>query len=188
MTNNITDLVEIFRLFIGTIQNNNDVEESYIDHENEPGQQFGEGNVKLTTISTGHDRLSGTRISEKTIDARIFQREVKNDGHLLLDMFNSNAIYLCEQKEMDGKVMKHMIQTGAYSFVEELHNKNTNCVRHYLNKIVEQKTLLLNDLLDHQYLSDIQVQQMTVKRSMVQMDYLYFLPDARKVRQIEFLF
>jgi len=85
-------------------------------------------------------------------------------------------------------VSEHITQTGAYSLVEELNDTNPNCVQQNLDNIVKQVTSLLNDLLERQCLTDIQVQQMKIERSMVQMDYLYFLPDARQVGIIFFRF
>ncbi|CAF3782409.1 unnamed protein product [Rotaria sp. Silwood1] len=73
-----------------------------------------------------------------------------------------------------------MTRTGIYLLIQELNETDLNSVQRHVSKIVEELTLLLNDLRERQCLTDIQVQQMTVQRSMVQIDYLYFLPDAHQ--------
>ncbi|CAF1365092.1 unnamed protein product [Rotaria sp. Silwood1] len=63
---------------------------------------------------------------------------------------------------MDDKVFQHMTRTGTYLLIQELNATDLNSVQRHLSKIVEELTLLLNDLHERQCLTDIQVQQMTV--------------------------
>ncbi|CAF4979325.1 unnamed protein product, partial [Rotaria sp. Silwood1] len=63
---------------------------------------------------------------------------------------------------MDDKVYQHMTRTGTYLLIQELNATDLNSVQRHLSKIVEELTLLLNDLRERQCLTDIQVQQMTV--------------------------
>jgi hypothetical protein len=188
MANNIIDLIDKFRRLIDETHHDKGETGALNEDKNEPGQQTGEGDVNLIYISSYQGQPERTQAYIQTIDGQRFQREVKDNGSLLLGMFNSNAIYLCDKSEMDKKVSEHIIQTGAYSLVEELNDTNPNCVQQNLDNIVKQVTSLLNDLLERQCLTDIQVQQMKIERSMVQMDYLYFLPDARQVGIIFFRF
>ena len=82
---------------------------------------------------------------------------------------------------MEAKILGHMTRTGAYSFIEELSDDNPTCVRKQLDSIVEHVTTSLNDLLARQCITESQFYQMTIERSMVRMDYGYFLPDTSKV-------
>ncbi len=185
MANDITNLINMFRRL--SRETYNDQYEARSSDEHEPqGQQIGEGDVNLTYLSLREGQPDHIQVSQKTIDGHKFQQEVKDNGGILLDMFNSNTIYMCEKKEMDEKVSQHMIRTGAYSLIQELNETNSNYVQQHLNKIVEQVTLLLNDLHTRQCLTDIQVQQMSIERSLVQMDYLYYLPDAHQVSMLLF--
>ncbi|CAF3548955.1 unnamed protein product [Rotaria sp. Silwood1] len=55
-----------------------------------------------------------------------------------------------------------MTRTGTYLLIQELNATDLNSVQSHLSKIVEEFTLLLNDLRERQCLTSIQVQQMTV--------------------------
>ncbi|CAF3316270.1 unnamed protein product [Rotaria sp. Silwood2] len=183
MSNDAMYLINIFRRLVNEKYNNPDHTSSSNENEAEnepPGQEIGPGDVYLGYPFLHEGQQEHIQTDLPAIDAQYFQQEVKNNGGVLLDMFNSNTIYLCDKYEMDEKVSKHMTQTGAYSLIQELNETNPIYVQQHLNKGVEQVTSLLNDLLERQCLTNIQVQQMSVQRSIVQMDYLYFLPDAHQ--------
>ncbi|CAF1298020.1 unnamed protein product [Rotaria sp. Silwood1] len=55
-----------------------------------------------------------------------------------------------------------MTRTVTYLLIQELNATDLNSVQRHLSKIIEELTLLLNDLRERQCLTDIQVQQMTV--------------------------
>ena len=150
------------------------------DDEREPGQQSGAGNVSLTHVSLD-DPQKRSRTDLCSIDSEYFQENLNEMNAVLLDIYNSNGLYLCELPEMEDKIRRHMKQTGAYAFVEELDDENPMCVRQQLDSVFEHVTTLLNDLFTRQCITESQFYQMTVDRSMVRMDYGYFLPDPSKV-------
>ncbi|CAF5131587.1 unnamed protein product, partial [Rotaria sp. Silwood1] len=51
---------------------------------------------------------------------------------------------------MDDKVFQHMTRTGTYLLIQELNATDLNSVQSHLSKIVEEFTLLLNDLRERQ--------------------------------------
>ena len=75
-----------------------------------------------------------------------------------------------------------MTTTNAYSLIEELNETtNPDCIRKNLDHIVEKVQLMLNDLLQNQSITSMQCQEMQIQRAKVRLDYLFFLPDTRKV-------
>jgi hypothetical protein len=110
MANNIIDLIDKFRRLIDETHHDKGETGALNEDKNEPGQQTGEGDVNLIYISSYQGQPERTQAYIQTIDSQRFQREVKDNGSLLLGMFNSNAIYLCDKSEMDKKVSEHIIQ------------------------------------------------------------------------------
>ncbi|CAF5102463.1 unnamed protein product, partial [Rotaria sp. Silwood1] len=51
---------------------------------------------------------------------------------------------------MDDKVSQHMTRAGTYLLIQELNATDLNSVQRHLSKIVEELTLLLNDLRERQ--------------------------------------
>ena len=88
---------------------------------------------------------------------------------------------MCQQSDLDAKVRAHVTRTGAYTFIEELSDANPTCVQQHLDGVVKKVTTLLKDLLGRQCITESQVYQMTIERSLVRMDYGCFLPDPSKV-------
>ncbi|CAF1590017.1 unnamed protein product, partial [Adineta steineri] len=158
-------------------EEDNDVEnesEQWID-ENEPGHCADVGDIVFTFKTK-----PGNQQSRHTLDSRLYQQILKMQGCQLLDVYNSNALYMCKNKEMQRKIMEHVKGTNAYSFMEKLYETNPTCVQQRLDTIVEQVTTLLNDLITSHSINDSQFRQMNVDRSTVRMDYLFFLPDTRQ--------
>ena len=177
-------LVTLFRRLMNVA---NDALDNFptADDEREPGQQSGIGNVSLTHMSLDDPRKR-SRTDLCIIDGEYFQENLSDMNVVLLDIYNSNGLYLCELHEMEAKILGHMTRTGAYSFIGELSDDNPTCVRKQLDSIVRHVTTSLNDLLARQCITESQFYQMTVDRSMVRMDYGYFLPDTSKVSDSSF--
>ncbi|CAF1265289.1 unnamed protein product [Adineta steineri] len=150
-------------------------EEEDDDDENEPGHCTDIGDIVFNLKTT-----SGNQQSKHTLDSRLYQQILKSQDCQLVDVYNSNALYICESKDMKTKIMAHMKRTNAYSFIEKLCQTNSTCVRQHLDTIVERVTTLLNDLVTSHSINDSQFRQMNVDRSTVRMDYLFFLPDLRQ--------
>ncbi|CAF1441177.1 unnamed protein product [Rotaria sordida] len=183
MTDDVVDLIDKFRRLIQ--EKYPDRNETYSFNQNvtekePPGQQIGEGDVYFRYQSLRRGQRNPVESDILISDIQCFQQEIKDNDGVLLDMINSNAIYSCKKYEMNDKISQHMNRTGAYSLIQEFNETISNYIEQHLNNSVEKVTLLLNDLFERQCLTSIQVQQMDVQRSMVQMDYLYFLPDAHQ--------
>ena len=146
------------------------------EDEREPGQQSGIGNVALSYMSLDDPR-ERSRIDLCTIDGEYFQENLNDMNVVLLDIYNSNGLLMCERHDMEAKIRTHMAGTGAYAFVEELNDNNPMCVRQQLDSVVERMMALLNGLLLRQCITESHFYQMMVDRSMVRMDYGCFLPD-----------
>ena len=146
------------------------------EDEHEPGQQSGIGNVALRRMSLD-DPQERSRTDLCIVKGDCFRENMKEMDAVLLDIYNSNGLYLCERQEMEAKIRRHMRRTGAYAFIEELNKDNPTCIRQQLDSLVERVTTLLDDLLARQWITESHFYQMTVDRSMVRMDYGCFLPD-----------
>jgi hypothetical protein len=158
-------------------------EDSALEDENEPGQLTDEGDIIALSFRTTQDKQQ----SKTRFDSRIYQQILKSEGYQLLDVYNSNAIYLCKHNEMKRKVTAHMKRTNAYSFIAKLNETYPTYVQQHLNIIVDQVTTLLNDLVTYDCINDSQFRQMNVKRSKVRMDYLFYLPDLHQVSRLFFI-
>ena len=175
MADQTYSLVNLFRRLVSAA---NDALDNFptAEDEHEPGQQSGIGNVALRRMSLD-DPQERSRTDLCIIKGDCFRENIKEMDAVLLDIYNSNGLYLCERQEMEAKIRRHMRQTGAYAFIEELNNDNPTCIRQQLDSLVERVTTLLDDLLARQCISESHFYQMTVDRSMVRMDYGCFLPD-----------
>ena len=123
----MVDLINKFRRLIHEKYDDKN-ETSSSNEKQPPGQQVGKGDVNLTYLSLYEEQTERIQVNQRTIDGQYFQREVKNNGGVLLDMFNSNAIYWCKKNEMDEKASHHMTRTRAYLLVQELKETNSNYV------------------------------------------------------------
>ena len=172
-------LVTLFRRLMNVA---NDALDNFptADDERESGQQSGVGDISLTHLSLDDPRKR-SRTDLCIIDSEYFQENLNDMNVALLDICNSNGLYLCEIQEMEAKILAHMTRTGAYAFVEELSDDNPMCVRKQLDNVVDHVTTSLNDLLARQCITESQFYQMIADRSMVRMDYGCFLPDTSKV-------
>ena len=179
MANQIYSLIHMFRRLMSTA---NDALDGVVspDDENEPGQHLGDGDISLTQLSLDDPRQR-SRTNLWVMDVEFFRQHLNDTSTVLVDIYNSNGLCLCELRVMEAKILGHMTRTGAYSFIEELSDDNLTCVREQLDSIVEHVTTSLNDLLARQCITQSQFYQMTIERSMVRMDYGYFLPDTSKV-------
>ena len=168
-------LVALFRRLISAA---NDALDNFptAEDEHEPGQQSGIGKVALRRMSLDDPR-ERSRTDLCIIKGEYFRENIKEMDAVLLDIYNSNGLYLCERQEMEAKIRRHMRRTGAYAFIEELNKDNPTCIRQQLDSLVERVTTLLDDLLARQCITESHFYQMTVDRSMVRMDYGCFLPD-----------
>lgn len=183
MTDQTCEFVNQIRQFIEDIQDRYEDDLS-TDDENEPGELTDDDDDDFVFV---FKTLQGKQHSKHSLDTQIYQQILKYEGYQFLDVYNSNALYLCKKNEIKTKVTAHMKQTNAYSLIDELSETNPTCVQQHLDMIVKQVTILLNDLVTSHCINDSQFRQMNVERSKVRMDYLFFLPDLHQVSRF-FLF
>jgi hypothetical protein len=133
------------------------------------------------------DRILAYRLNARPLycikknEMKLIQEEFKKQNRLLLKTYGSNAMYSCTKNEFEEHISIFITQTNAYNLIEELNDTNSDCIQKYLDDLVNQITTVLNDLLQFQFINSMQYQEMKVIRSKVRFDYLFFLPDTRKV-------
>ena len=151
-----------------------------VDDDNEPRQQIGDGNVALSYFSVDNFQQR-SRTNLCVMDGEFFRQYLHETDTVLLDIYNSNGLYMCQRSDLEAKIRAHVTRTGAYTFIEELSDTNPTCVHQHLDGVVKKVTTLLKDLLDRQCITESQFYQMAIERSLVRMDYGCFLPDPSKV-------
>ena len=159
MANQIYSLIRIFRRLMSAANDALDGVASP-DDDQEPGQNIGDGDISLSYTSLDNPRQR-SRTNLWVMDSEFFQQHLHDTGTVLLDIYNSNGLLMCELRVMEAKILGHMTRTGAYSFIEELNDDNPMCVLKQLDSIVEHVTTLLNDLLTRQCITASQFYQMT---------------------------
>jgi hypothetical protein len=106
----------------------------------------------------------------------------KEQNRLLLKTHKPNTMYSCTMDEFKEKISTFMVTTNAYSLINELNDTiNPNCVKNTLDHVVEKLQIILDGLLQNEWISWMQYQEMQIQRTKVRLDYLFFLPDTRKV-------
>ena len=179
MASQIYSLIHLFRRLMSAANDALDGVAS-VDDDNEPGQQIGDGDVALSYVSLDNSQQR-SRTNLGIIDGGFFRQHLHDTETVLLDIYNSNGLYMCQQSDLEEKIRAHVTRTGTYTFIEELNDANPSCIRRQLDNVVEKVTTLLKDLLARQCMTDSQFYQMSIERAMVRMDYGCFLPDPSKV-------
>ena len=176
----IHELIDGVRQLLEGVAVHNDEGDSSAEDENEPGQWTDDGDIVFVFKTP-----SGDQQSTHTLDSQLYQQILKSQGCQLLEVYNSNALYLSNNKEMKRKVRVHMKRTNAYASIEKLRVEDPTCVRRHLDAIVHQVTTLLHDLRSSHCLNDAQFGQMTTVQPEVRMDYLFYAPDVHQVSLVE---
>ena len=183
MADQVYECIDQLRQLIQNMNVNEEEEHPLIKNENvpghAPGQVTNEGDIIFTYRTTQNEQYS-----KYNVHGRIYQEILKSQNCLLLNVYNSNGIYLCEHNYMKTKIFTFMQQTKAYCLIEELQEKNPTCVQQHLDHIFEEINTLLDDLIKSHCINNSQFLQMKVERSQVRMNYLFFLPDLRHVSSI----
>ncbi|CAF2890422.1 unnamed protein product [Rotaria sp. Silwood2] len=114
-------------------------------------------------------------------DIDFIRKQFAEKNHLLLKTFNTYAYYSCDITEMQHKVLQHMINTGAYSFIMEFNYTNQyNIEEEYLNIMDKRITFILNNLLNNQSITLLQRKKMKANLNGRRLNSLHFLPNTRK--------
>ncbi|CAF1159210.1 unnamed protein product [Adineta ricciae] len=173
MTDQCYEFIHHLRQLIENIPSTNE------DNDSEPGGTLLEQGDITFVCKTSDNEIH----SKHTLDNEIYQQVLKFNGCQLLDVYNSNALYQCTNKEIKENINGHMERTKAYICIDKISQSNnpTTCVQGYLNTIIKQMSTLLNDLLKSHCINESQFHQMNIiEQSKVRMDYLFYLPDIRQ--------
>ena len=168
------------------------------DHQNE------ENSSKQCTSHEGDKReekdkrISIVQVPEYRLHARplyiiqqkdmpLIREAFKEQNRLFLKTYKSHAMYSCTSDEFETNISKFFTETNAYSLIEELTETNLNCIETYIDGVANNVKTTLDHLLQEQCINSMQYQEMQIHRSKVRLDYLFFLPDSRKVSNIHLL-
>ncbi|CAF1182246.1 unnamed protein product [Rotaria sordida] len=111
----------------------------------------------------------------------ILRRKSIEDNIILRAAYKAPGVYIFSAKKFQKKSLDFMLQTGAYLCVQELDDdeeKQKHVSQEYLASIVHRVETTLKNLLDSKSISEVQYTMMNVNRSLVRLNYLYFVPSA----------
>ena len=99
MTQQTYSLVNLFRRLMNVV---NDALDNFptAEDEREPGQQSEIGDVALSHMSLDDPR-ERARTDLCIIDGDYFQENLNDMNVVLLDIYNSNGLFMCERQEME---------------------------------------------------------------------------------------
>ncbi|CAF1049518.1 unnamed protein product [Rotaria sordida] len=110
----------------------------------------------------------------------ILRRKSIEDNIILRAAYKAPGVYIFLAKKFQKKSLDFMLQTGAYLCVQELDDeeKQKHVSQEYLASIVHRVETTLKNLLDSKSISEVQYTMMNVNRSLVRLNYLYFVPST----------
>ncbi|CAF2131128.1 unnamed protein product [Rotaria magnacalcarata] len=193
MVDEINESIDVVvQLFDDDADDDDDEDDNYRNIENEHTIcNYDDGNHIGIKKETEEKTISMVRIPEYRLNARplyciqkndikLIRQKFKEQNRLLLKTYKSNAMYSCTINEFESKISAFFTNTNAYSLIEEFNETNTDRVQKYLDDLVDKVKTILDNLLQYQSINPMQYHEMTVMRSKVRLDYLFFLPDTRK--------
>ena len=171
--------------------NNDDLDDENIVCTYKDQYQWEENAKRISIVRIPQYRLNARSlycIQKKDIE--LIRQQFKEQNRLLLKTYQSHAMYSCTIDEFERNISTFFTQTNAYNLIEELNEINPNCIEKYLDNLVDKVKAILDHLLQQQQqsINSIQYEEMQIQRSKVRLDYLFFLPDTRKVNMIHFFF
>ncbi|CAF4939775.1 unnamed protein product, partial [Rotaria socialis] len=94
--------------------------------------------------------------------------------------YKGSSVYICSQNSFQQKVGDYMARTGAYKLIHQLNGVNQNASKKCLIDIVERVEIKLHNLLRSKSIAKRQYLAMTIDRSSLRLNYLYFVPETHK--------
>lgn len=96
-------------------------------------------------------------------------------------LYKCTSVYVCSQNSFQQKLADYMARTGAYKSIHQLNGVNKNVSKNCLIDIVERVEIKLHYLLRSKSIVKRQYLAMTIDRSSLRLNYLYFVPEIHKV-------
>ena len=100
--------------------------------------------------------------------------------------YKGYSFHTYSAKEFQRKASNYIKQSIIYKFINEVNQVNPEVSRKCLNNIVQEVDTTLNMLLHSKSITNRQHVLMHPKRSMIQLNYLYFVPDTYEVCFVSF--
>ncbi|CAF2979230.1 unnamed protein product [Rotaria socialis] len=94
--------------------------------------------------------------------------------------YKGSSFYICSQNSFQQKIDDYMARTGAYKLIHQLNGVNQNASKKCLIDIVERVEIKLHNLLRSKSIGKRQYLAMTIDRSSLRLNYLYFVPETHK--------
>ena len=111
-----------------------------------------------------------------------FRDHMKRCKLVLRASYKGNGFQMFPAKDFQRASVRYMSYMGVYLLVQKLNGTRPELITQtYLLSIVDQVQTMVDDLYQSQCLNIVQHTAMSVERSQVQLNYLYFVPDNEKV-------
>ena len=112
---------------------------------------------------------------------RSIRRKLANDNLILRHVYKDIGYHLDSIHTFQKKVSEFMTQASYYSFVCKLSRYHPYTSRQRLVDIVKTVETTLNDLFQSKSITEAQYKVMKIDRTLVRMNYLYFVSETHKV-------
>jgi hypothetical protein len=112
---------------------------------------------------------------------RSIRRQLADDNLILRPIYKGIGYHLDSIHIFQRKVSEFIAQTSCYSFVSNLSRFYSHPSHHRLADIVEQVETTLDNLFHSKSITETQYKMMKIDRTLVRMNYLYFVSETHKV-------
>ncbi|CAF5222662.1 unnamed protein product, partial [Rotaria magnacalcarata] len=123
-----------------------------------------------------YDRQKARETKEQILNIK---SRLAQENCILRPLHKNNGFHLCKNNEYQQKVSDFMTKTSIYSLINKLIDPYTDASKKCLAAVVDQVQTTLDSLLHSQRLTKQQHSRMSINRSSVRLNYLYFTVDTR---------
>ncbi|CAF2979247.1 unnamed protein product [Rotaria socialis] len=123
-----------------------------------------------------YDRQKARETKEQILNIK---SRLAQENCILRPLYKNNGFHLCKNNEYQQKVSDFMTKTSIYSLINKLIDPYTDASKKCLADVVDQVQTTLDNLLHSQRLTKQKHSRMSINRSSVRLNYLYFTVDTR---------
>jgi hypothetical protein len=109
------------------------------------------------------------------------QRKLSKEKLIMRASYKGYSFRAYLAQEFEQKASNYIQKTGIYNFINVINPFNPKVSQKYLSNVIERVNTILNNLLRCKSITDAQHILIQPKRSIVRLNYLYFVPDTYQV-------
>lgn len=136
----------------------------------------------IAHMDAGPMNEDARRMAQLHKETILLERQKLIDGNKIMRAsYNNLQFHEYPASDFKRKSFRYIKQSGIYKCIGEINEINPKVSQKCLTNIVEQVEHTLNDLLCSKIITARQYVHMHMNRSIVQLNYLYFVPDTEQV-------